>query len=143
VILPWVGEERLLAGGRFGTGWADDLMVAGLLATEIVGYFDPTPVSDLLNAGLNAADGNYGTAAISLAAALIPGGAAAGSKAAGNIGSNVMNGFGDSVKGLAKRIDCNDANPIFSTVGKALGQCFVGDTLVWTRQCQSVSPAHG
>jgi hypothetical protein len=33
-----------------------------------------------------------------------------------------MNGFGDSVKGLAKRIDCNDANPIFSTVGKAFGQ---------------------
>jgi hypothetical protein len=52
-----------------------------------------------------------------LAGMLIPGGADKGAKAAGKTGGNVLDGFGNSVKGLAKRIDCNDANTIFSTVG--------------------------
>ncbi len=99
VILPWVGADRLVNGGRFGTGLLDDLMVAGLLATEIVGYLDPTPVSDVLNAGLNAADGNYVDAGMSLAGAFIPGGAAAAGAA-------------------GKR-----ARP---AVGHWLGRCFVG-----------------
>jgi hypothetical protein len=130
IVLPWVGEERLLEGGRFGTGLLDDLMIAGLLATEIVGYVDPTGVADVLNAGLNAADGNYADALLSLGGALIPGGGDKAGRAAGKVGSRAMDGFSSAAKSLSRHTACDAPTSIGRAIGNVLGRCFVGDTLV-------------
>jgi hypothetical protein len=110
--------------------WPDDLMIAGLLATEIVGYFDPTPASDVLNATLNVVDGNYVDGAISLAGALTPGGADKGLKAAGNAGGNLVRGMGDMASKANKSIHCGADNVILRKAGELLGRCFVGETFV-------------
>ncbi len=130
VVLPWIGAERLANGGRFGTGWADNLMVAGLLATEIVGYFDPTPLSDTLNAGLNAADGNYVEAGMSLAGALIPGGGDKAVRAAGKVGNRLTNGLSAAAKSISRHTACDAPSMVGRQVGNLLGRCFVGETLV-------------
>jgi hypothetical protein len=54
-------------GGNYSIG-GDDILQAGL---DIVGIFDPTPISDGLNAGLSAKRGNWFDAAIS-AVGIIP-----------------------------------------------------------------------
>ena len=59
VTTVMVDNERLIKGGRFGTGWADDLMIVAITISEWAGYLDPTPTSDLINAALNGIDGNY------------------------------------------------------------------------------------
>jgi len=126
IIIPLIGVERLAQPGGFG----DDLLLTGLLVTEIVGYVDPTPVSDVLNAGLNTLDGNYGAASLSLGGAFIPGGFEKGAKAAAKIGGGVMGGASSALKSLTKNIDCASPNVINRTVGKALGKCFVAGTPV-------------
>jgi hypothetical protein len=130
IVLPWVGQERLLQGGRYGTGLLDDLMVAGLLATEIVGYVDPTGVADVLNAGLNAADGNYADALLSLGGALIPGGGDKAGRAAGKVGSRAMDGFSSAAKSLSRHTACDAPTSLGRAIGNVRGACFVGDTLV-------------
>lgn len=129
-VTTFIDEQRLVNGGRFGTGLADDLMIAGLLATEIVGYFDPTPASDVLNATLNVVDGNYVDGAISLAGALMPGGADKGLKAAGNAGGNLVRGMGDMASKANKSIHCGADNVILRKAGELLGRCFVDETFV-------------
>jgi hypothetical protein len=130
IVLPWVGQERLLEGGRFGTGLLDDLMIAGLLATEIVGYVDPTGVADVLNAGLNAADGNYADALLSLGGALIPGGGDKAARAAGKVGSRAMDGFSSAAKSLSRHTACDAPTSLGRAIGNVRGACFVGETLV-------------
>jgi hypothetical protein len=126
IILPWVGEERLLKGG----GLADDLLITGLVVTEMVGYVDPTPISDVANAGLNALDGNYLDASLSLAGALSPGGGDKAMKGASKAGSKVMDGLSTAGKAISKHTACDAPTAAGRVVGNVLGQCFVYETPV-------------
>ena len=131
VVIPWVGEERLLKGD----GFLDNLLIAGLLATEIAGYIDPTPISDIANAGLNAIDGNYLDASLSLAGALIPGGADKATKATSKVGAKVLNGLSAAGKTISKHTACDAPTLVGRIIGKTLGRCFVGDTEVVVGYC--------
>ena len=130
VTTVMVDNERLIKGGRFGTGWADDLMIVAITISEWAGYLDPTPTSDLINAALNGIDGNYVDAGMSLAGAMIPGGGEKPIKGAGKVTKNALEGFGNAARRMNKSIDCNSANSVASFVGNMLGRCFVGDTEV-------------
>ena len=130
VTTVMVDNERLIKGGRFGTGWADDLMIVAITISEWAGYLDPTPTSDLINAALNGIDGNYVDAGMSLAGAMIPGGGEKPIKGAGKVAKNALEGFGNAARRMNKSIDCNSANSVASFIGNMLGRCFVGDTEV-------------
>ncbi|MFM9965206.1 MAG: polymorphic toxin-type HINT domain-containing protein, partial [Planctomycetaceae bacterium] len=109
------------------------------LALSVVGA-EQTIVGGIAN-GLNAlisyARGDYYGAALDVAAAWPGAGAghdAAGlARAFGRVG-RTFGRFGRSVVNTAaavnRRLDCHDANRLFSLMGKVLGRCFVGDTLV-------------
>ena len=70
VITYFVGVEKLAEPG----GLDKTLLITVQLATEITGTLDPTPLSDLVNAGALAIDGDFGAAAVTLAGAAVPGG---------------------------------------------------------------------
>ena len=123
LVRPTFGDERLIRPG----GLKDDLLLTALLVTEITGYVDPTPLSDILNGSLNLAEGNYADAAMSFAGALMPGGGDKAGKAAGKAGKGVFEGLGGAAKNLGAKIgDVKD-----TLVCKFItGECFVEGTPV-------------
>jgi hypothetical protein len=69
MVRSMVDDARLVQQGGVG----DDLLVTSLLVTEFTAYFDPSPVSDGLNAGLLVVDGRYAEALVSVGGMLAPG----------------------------------------------------------------------
>ena len=72
-----IARINLAAIDRERQHWADraaalDPMTAVHTVLDVIGLFDPTPVSDGLNAALYAVEGDMKNAAISLAGALLP-----------------------------------------------------------------------
>ena len=126
IIVPVVGVDRLTEGG----GLLDDLLISGLLATGITSMVDPTPISDILNAGLNAADGNYATAAIRLGTAIIPGGAGRGAKLIGRARGAISAGASIAGRSVAKHAACNAPTALGRAAGRLRGACFVAGTPV-------------
>lgn len=123
--------------------WAEQASNLGSLAADmagiglsIVGVFDPTGIADGLNAFISLARGEYEDAAMSIVSMLPGGDVTKGlmqTRAMRRV-ANAFRGYGRAVVNAAatvnRRIDCNDVNRIFRTLGTALGRCFVGDTLV-------------
>jgi Protein of unknown function (DUF1557). len=130
VTTVFADKERLLKGGRFGTGYADALMIVGEGLSDKIGYIDPTPTSDLINAALNGIDGNYTDALMSVGGAMIPGGGEKPIKGAAKIGKSALEGFGNAARKAASSIECNSTRSFSSFIANMLGKCFVGDTEV-------------
>jgi hypothetical protein len=68
VVRGLLDDERLAQQG----GVADDILLTALLVTEGTSYIDPTPVSDLANAGLLVMDGRNEEAGMVMAGAAAP-----------------------------------------------------------------------
>jgi hypothetical protein len=116
-VTTFVDHDRLLEN-RYGNEWLDNLAIAGLIATEITGYIDPTPISDSLNAGLRAAEGDYLGASISLAGAFIPGGGDKALKGAARVGQNAMEGMGRAGSRVGKEFSCAGSTRTGQWIGK-------------------------
>ncbi|MDA1015140.1 MAG: hypothetical protein O3A00_11895 [Planctomycetota bacterium] len=71
-----------------------------------------------------------GAAAFALAGALIPGGANKAAKHGSGIIGKVGAGFKGAGKSISRHTACNAPTKLGRGVGKVLGRCFTGDTLV-------------
>jgi hypothetical protein len=112
-----IGIDRLNEV-KYGNVWLDNLAIAGLIATEITGYIDPTPISDSINAALWTAEGDYLNASISAAGALIPGGGEKALKAGARVGANAMQGMARAGSRVAREFSCAGATRPGRWMGK-------------------------
>ena len=133
IITSWVGAERLAQPGGIGS----TLVITVQLATEITGTLDPTPISDLVNAGALVIQGDYGAAAITLGSAVVPGGLDYFAKYAKRVPAKQVAGTTDAIADLRHTPDVTP-RPRGGIEPDCPGaNCFIAGTLVVVKPDQA------